>query len=307
MAEKNPPISLIEREGMDLDPEEKDAVEVEAFVGGMEMQPPDVADEDSIEVIEEEDGGVTLDFDPGAEARESGGFYDNLAESMEERELGSLASDLMSEYDANKASRSEWEEAYSKGLELLGFNYEDRTQPFRGATGVTHPILAEAAVQFQAQAFNELLPPDGPVRTVVLGAPTHEKEQQSQRVREFMNYYIMNVMEEYTPECDQMVFYLPLAGSTFKKVYYDEGLDRAVSKFVPAENLIVPYEANDLETCPNITNIVRMSLNDLRKKQVSGFYRDIPVLPAQEDSNSVSEELNHISGLEPSNVDYDCT
>ena len=312
MAEKTPPVSLIEREGTGLDPEEMIAVEAEALDSGMEV-PVGMRVEDNdfqvdeIEIIEEEDGGVTLDFNPGADDRESGGFFDNLAEDMEERELGSIASGLMSEYDSNKASRSEWEEAYSKGLELLGFNYKERNQPFRGATGVTHPILAEAAVQFQAQAFNELLPSDGPVRTVVLGDPTHEKEQQSQRVREFMNYYIMNVMEEYTPEFDQMLFHLPLAGSTFKKVYFDEGLDRAVSKFVPAENLIVPYEANDLETCPNITNIVRMSLNDLRKKQVSGFYRDIPVLPSQEEANSVSDEIDRISGVESSNLDYDCT
>ena len=311
MAEKLPPVSLIEREGMEIDPEQRDAVEAEALLSGLdlpvEVQPEGGIQVDEIEIIEEEDGGVTLDFDPGAEARGSGDFYGNLTEDMEDRELGSIASDLMAEYDSNKASRSEWEDAYSKGLELLGFNYEDRTNPFKGATGVTHPILAEAAVQFQAQAFNELLPSDGPVRTVVLGAPTHEKEEQAQRVREFMNYYIMNVMEAYTPEFDQMLFHLPLAGSTFKKVYYDDGLDRAVSKFIPAENLIVPYEANDLETCPNITHVVRMSLNDLRKKQISGFYRDIPVLPAQEETDSISQEVDHISGVEPSNIDYDCT
>ena len=300
-----PPISLVERQGMELPKEEADAFEVEAFLSDMEQI--DVAEDSPVEIIEEEDGGVTLDFDPMAEKRGSGDFYDNLAEDLEDRELGSIASDLLSEYESNKDSRADWEEAYSKGLELLGFNYEDRTQPFRGATGVTHPILAEAAVQFQAQAFNELLPSSGPVRTVVLGAPTHAKEAQAQRVGAFMNYYIMNVMEEYTPEFDQMLFYLPLAGSTFKKVYYDDGLDRAVSKFVPAENLIVPYEANDLETCPNITHIVRMSLNDLRKKQLSGFYRDIPVIPAQESTDSISDEINLITGTEASNIDYDCT
>jgi len=313
MAEKLPPVSLIEREGMELDPEEKSAAELEALLSGMDLPVEDQLEEgisleiEPVEIIEEEDGGVTLDFDPGAEARESGDFYGNLAEDMDDRELGSIGSDLIAEYESNKSSRSEWEDAYSKGLELLGFNYEDRTNPFRGATGVTHPVLAEAAVQFQAQAFNELLPSDGPVRTVVMGDPTHKKEEQAKRVRGFMNYYIMNVMEEYTPEFDQMLFHLPLAGSTFKKVYFDDGLDRAVSKFVPAENLIIPYEANDLETCPNITHIVRVSLNDLRKKQVSGFYRDIPVLPAQEGSDRISEEVDHISGTEPSNIDYDCT
>tara|TARA_R100000482_G_scaffold3762_1_gene1355 strand:- start:825 stop:2987 length:2163 start_codon:yes stop_codon:yes gene_type:complete len=213
----------------------------------------------------------------------------------------------MEQYQANKSSRHDWEEAYSKGLELLGFSYEERTQPFRGATGVTHPLLAEAAVQFQAQAFNELLPADGPVRTTVMGSQTHAKEEQAQRVRDFMNYYITNVMEEYTPEFDQMLFYLPLAGSTFKKVYFDDALGRPVSKFVPAENLVVPYDANDLETCPNITNVVRMSLNDLRKQQVAGFYRDIPVLPSQAHSDSLTDEEDYLSGIQPSNIEYDCT
>jgi|TARA_R110000787_G_scaffold272411_1_gene379842 hypothetical protein len=303
MADEDKPIaSLVERQGMAPDGEIVEELEIEALISDVPMDMPE-----DIEIIEEDDGGVTLDFDPMSTARESENFYDNLAEDMDDRELGSIAGDLLSEYESNKASRSDWEEAYSKGLELLGFKYEDRTEPFRGATGVTHPILAEAAVQFQAQAFNELLPPSGPVRTVVLGAPTHAKEDQAVRVRDFMNYYITDVMEEYTPEFDQMLFYLPLAGSTFKKVYYDEGLDRAVCKFIPAENLIVPYEANDLETCPNITHVVRMSLNDLRKKQLSGFYRDIPVIPAQDDTDSVSAEMDSINGTQPSNIDYDCT
>jgi hypothetical protein len=168
-------------------------------------------------------------------------------------------------------------------------------------------LLAEAATQFQAQAFNELLPASGPVRTTIMGGETRDKQQQSQRVRQFMNYYITNVMEEYTPELDQMLFYLPLAGSTFKKVYYDETLSRAVSKFIPAEQLVVPYETSDLETCPNITQSIRMSLNDLRKKQVAGFYLDIPVIPAQGDSNSVSDEIDNIDGVSSSQIDYDCT
>jgi hypothetical protein len=192
-------------------------------------------------------------------------------------------------------------------LELLGFTYEERTQPFRGATGVTHPLLAEAATQFQAQAFNELLPAGGPVRTTILGDLTREKEAQAKRVKEFMNYYITNVMEEYTPEFDQMLFYLPLAGSTFKKVYYDETMERAISSFVPAENLVVPYEASDLESCPNITQVLRMPLNALRKKQVAGFYRDVPVHPSQGDSDGISDQIEFIDGLHPSNVDYDCT
>ena len=261
----------------------------------------------SIEVTPEDDGGVVIDFDPQDQRGKSDDFYMNLAEEIPDRELGRISSELLGEFDANKASRQDWEEAYSHGLELLGFTYEERTQPFRGASGVTHPLLAEAATQFQAQAFNELLPPTGPVRTIVMGSETREKVAQAQRVKQFMNYYITNVMEEYTPDMDQMLFYLPLAGSTFKKTYYDETLGRAVSKFVPAENLIVPYETADLETCPNITQVVRMPLNDLRKRQIAGLYLDVEVIPAQKDLDGVTEELDKIEGIEPSQIDYDCT
>ena len=260
-----------------------------------------------IEISPEDDGGVTIDFDPEDQRGESDDFYANLAEEMPDRELGRIAGELLAEFDANKASRQDWEDAYANGLELLGFNYEERTQPFRGASGVTHPLLAEAATQFQAQAFNELLPASGPVRTAVLGSETSEKQQQSQRVRQFMNYYITNVMEDYTPDMDQMLFYLPLAGSTFKKVYFDETMNRAVSKFIPAEHLVVPYDTSDLDTCPNITQVVRMSLNDLRKKQVAGFYLDIPVIPAQDELDEVDSEINRIDGVSPSQIDYDCT
>ena len=261
-----------------------------------------------IEISETDDGGVEVDFDPQDQRGEDMDFYANLAEEMPDRELQRIAGDLLSEYDANKASRQDWEDAYSSGLELLGFNYEERTQPFRGSSGVTHPLLAEAATQFQAQAFNELLPSSGPVRTVVMGQETRAKAAQSQRVRQFMNYYITNVMEDYTPDMDQMLFYLPLAGSTFKKTYYDEALGRAVSKFVPAENLVVPYETSDLETCPNITQVVRMSLNDLRKRQLAGIYLDdVDVIPAQREVTGVEGEIDRIDGIQPGTIDYDCT
>ena len=262
--------------------------------------------EEEIEIVTEDDGGVLVDFDP-SEEKEDMGFSENLAEGMDDRELGAISSELMGEFDANKAGRQEWEDAYTDGLELLGFNYEERTEPFRGASGVTHPLLAEAATQFQAQAFNELLPSSGPVRTAILGDETREKQDQASRVRNFMNYYITTVMEDYTPDMDQMLFYLPLAGSTFKKVYYDEVLGRAVSKFVPAEHLVVPYETSDLDTCSNIAHVIRMNLNDLRKQQLAGIYRDIPVIPQQSESDEVQGELNRITGFEPSSVDYDCT
>jgi len=260
-----------------------------------------------IEIVAEGDGGVTVDFDPSDMRGDSDDFYANLAEEMPERELSAIASDLLSAYDSNRASRQEWEDTYKNGLELLGFNYEERTMPFRGASGVTHPLLAEAATQFQAQAFNELLPSSGPVRTVVLGKDTREKQDQAKRVKQFMNYYITNVMEDYTPDMDQMLFYLPLAGSTFKKVYYDEGLGRAVSKFVPAENLVVPYDTADLDSCPNITQVVRMDLNDLRKKQIAGIYLDIDVIPSQGEVTGVRDEIDRIDGFEPNQIDYDCT
>ncbi len=260
-----------------------------------------------IEIVAEGDGGVTVDFDPSDMRGDSDDFYANLAEEMPDRELSAIASDLLSAYDSNRASRQEWEDTYKNGLELLGFNYEERTMPFRGASGVTHPLLAEAATQFQAQAFNELLPSSGPVRTVVLGKDTREKQDQAKRVKQFMNYYITNVMEDYTPDMDQMLFYLPLAGSTFKKVYYDEGLGRAVSKFVPAENLVVPYDTADLDSCPNITQVVRMDLNDLRKKQIAGIYLDIDVIPSQGEVTGVRDEIDRIDGFEPNQIDYDCT
>ena len=260
-----------------------------------------------IEIVAEGDGGVTVDFDPSDMRGDSDDFYANLAEEIPDRELSAIASDLLSAYDSNRASRQEWEDTYKNGLELLGFNYEERTMPFRGASGVTHPLLAEAATQFQAQAFNELLPSSGPVRTVVLGKDTREKQDQAKRVKQFMNYYITNVMEDYTPDMDQMLFYLPLAGSTFKKVYYDEGLGRAISKFVPAENLVVPYDTADLDSCPNITQVVRMDLNDLRKKQIAGIYLDIDVIPSQGEVTGVRNEIDRIDGFEPNQIDYDCT
>ena len=260
-----------------------------------------------IEIITEDDGSVIVDFDPQDERGSGDDFYMNLAEEMPDRELSAIASDLLDQFEANKSGRQDWEETYANGLELLGFSYEEREQPFRGASGVTHPLLAEAATQFQAQAFNELLPATGPVKTLSLGKETRAKKDQATRVQQFMNYYITNVMEDYTPDMDQMLFYLPLAGSTFKKVYYDETLGRAVSKFIPAENLVVPYETSDLDTCPNITQVVRMSLNDLRKKQYAGQYLDIDVLPHQGEMDSVKKEINYVDGMEPSQIDYDCT
>tara|TARA_Y100000004_G_scaffold69835_1_gene78467 strand:+ start:2581 stop:4923 length:2343 start_codon:yes stop_codon:yes gene_type:complete len=227
-------------------------------------------------------------------------FYDNLAEEMDERTLGRLSSTLLQDYKKDKVSRADWEQTYTNGLELLGFKYQDQTRPFQGASGVTHPLLAEAVTQFQAQAYKELLPSEGPVRTQVVGARTPETENQAQRVQDFMNYMIMEKMEEYTPEFDQLLFYLPLSGSTFKKVYYDEIMQRAVSKFVPAEDLIVPYYATDLKDCERITHVVKMGENDVLKKQKAGFYRDIELMPKQPEKNPVQDKLNELEGIKPS-------
>ena len=226
-------------------------------------------------------------------------FYSNLAEDMDERVLGRISNDLINDYKRDKESRSDWEKAYISGLDLLGFKYDNESRPFQGASSVTHPLLAEAVTQFQAQAYKELLPSDGPVRTVVVGDNTKEKEEQAQRVQEFMNYMLMEVMEEYTPDFDQLLFYLPLSGSAFKKIYYDEVMQRAISKFIPAEDLIVPYYATDLKDCERITQLVKMSENDILKKQRTGFYRDVDILPSRQD-DEVQEKYDSIEGVNPS-------
>ena len=258
---------------------------------------------EGLEIEMDEDGGATLDFDPMSEIPEEVEFYSNLAEVMDEGDLDQLSDELLSELENDRSSRKDWEDSYIKGLDLLGTKYEERTRPFQGASGVTHPLLAESATQFQATAFKELLPANGPVRTAVMGEETPEKYSQSQRVQEFMNYQLMNKMEDYTPEFDQMLFYLPLAGSTFKKVYYDELLDRAVSKFVPAEDLVVNYMASDLDSCERITQIINMSYNDFRKKQVSGFYKDVEIVPGETSPSEVKKKYDEMEGIKPSYMD----
>ena len=285
-----PPVVLGEGDGAEVELEEDAVIEAPGL---------------NIEL--EDDGGVVVDFDPRSMGQEEGDFYDNLSENIDDRVANAVAANLLEQYEANKSGRKEWEDAYRTGLELLGFKYEERSEPFRGATGVTHPLLAEAVTQFQAQAFGELLPAGGPVRTEIMGKGTPEVEDQADRVRHFMNYQITCVMKEYTPEFDQMLFYLPLSGSTFKKVYYDEFLGRAVSKFVPAEQLMVPYTATDLETAENVTHVIQITENELRKKQVAGFYSDIPVIADQADPSEVREEMDDISGVEPSYLDTDVT
>ncbi len=231
-------------------------------------------------------------------------FDANLAEYIEEDELTKFAGDLVGDFEGDKESRKDWEDTYIKGLDMLGFKYEDRTQPFEGASGVVHPLLAESVTQFQAQAYKELLPPSGPVRTQIVGEASPLVEQQAERVKEYMNYYILNVMEEFDPEMDQLLFYLPLSGSAFKKVYYDQILKRCVAKFVSSEDCVINYAATDLEQSERITHVVKMSSNELRKLQVSGFYRDVPVTSGSvSTTDEVIEKINELDGVSSSNED----
>jgi len=273
--------------------------------------------------IQVEEVGTTVDLenagDPNIEIIEDGsaiigeedvpvasGFNANLAEILDEGYLGSLANELIEKVENDKSSREDWEQSYTKGLDLLGFKYEERTRPFRGAASVHHPVLAQAVTQFQAMAYVELLPSDGPVRTQVVGAVNEQIQQAAERVKEYMNYEITHVMEDYNPEMDQLLFQLPLSGSAFKKVYYDENLQRAASKFIPAEDVIVPYGASDLDSCDRIAQVVKMSMNDLRKKQVSGFYRDIALQPYDgDDVSDIQEKMDRIDGTNPTNYRMD--
>ena len=244
---------------------------------------------------------VMLDNEMAEEEPVEEDFFANLAETLDEETLSKLSSDLCSSIKNDLESRSEWEKTYIDGLKYLGMKFdESRSQPFEGSSGVIHPILAEAVTQFQAQAYKELLPAKGPVKTQIIGMRTAETESQAERVQEFMNYYIMNVMQEYDPELDQLLFYLPLAGSAFKKIYFDFVLKRAVSKFIPPEDLIVPYEASDMYSAERITHVISMSKNEIRKQQLSGFYADVPIPDeSYEERSEITTEIDEIEGVAP--------
>jgi hypothetical protein len=262
----------------------------------------EIKEQAPVEVIPEEDGGATIDFEPGAiNIPGTEKHFDNLADILPEDILEPLGSELKNNYVDYKMSRKDWEKSYTDGLDLLGFKYENRTEPFQGASGATHPVLAEAVTQFQATAYKELLPSDGPVRTQILGVNNPGKQQQAERVKDFMNYQIMDQMTEYEPEFDSMLFHLPLAGSTFKKVYYDDLLGRAVSKFVPADDLIVPYTANSLAEAEAIIHVLKISENDLRKQQVAGFYADVELTsPGMVVNDEVSKKEKELEGTKKS-------
>jgi hypothetical protein len=229
---------------------------------------------------------------------------------MDDADLGRISSELVNEIQEDTNSRKEWEDQYKNGLELLGMNYEDRAEPFEGASGIVHPLLAESVTQFQAQAYRELLPAGGPVKTAIIGQETPEIVAQAERVKNFMNYQITYEMEEYDPELDQMLFYLPIVGSSFKKVYFDPSLQRAVSKFVHAEDLIVPYNATDLKTSTRICHVIRMDSNEIRKLQLTGFYKDIDLPTSDADTDNydeVKETIKDIEGMSSSSYNEELT
>jgi len=268
---------------------------------GQEVQIPEqeVNFESDVELTDLPDGGADVNFDPNKPIDKSQIPFDgNLADYIEEGQLSKLSSDLLAAFEGDKDSRKDWEDTYVKGLDMLGFKYEDRTQPFEGASGVVHPLLAESVTQFQAQAYKELLPPSGPVRTQVVGLSTPDIEAQADRVTEYMNYQITHVMKEYDPEMDQLLFYLPLTGSAFKKVYYDPILQRAVSKFITGEDLVINYMATDLETADRITHIIKMNNNELRKMQVNGFYSDVDVPTGTTETSDVKDKVDTLHGVE---------
>jgi hypothetical protein len=270
-------------------------------LGDVEDIPP-FAEED-IEVELEDDGSAVVDFMPEAQTPETG-FQDNLAEVLEDSSLSKLASDLIGLYEEDKESRSEWYTAFAKGLDLLGIKQEERTQPFEGASGVNHPLLSEAVTQFQSQAYKELLPAGGPVTVQTIGDDNTEVVQQAQRVKEFMNYQITHVMEEYDPEMDSLLFYLPLSGSAFKKVFFDTMLNRAVSQFVKAEDFVVSYATTDLFNSPRYTHVMTMTENDLRKMQLNGMYLEMEMTGAGiPEANQVKEKIDRIDGVTPNYAD----
>ena len=251
--------------------------------------------------VETEDGGMIIDFDPQSEKQSAyAGFYENLAEYIDEDILQSIGSDLCSAFDADKDSRKEWEESYTKGLDQLGLKVEERTQPWDGACGVFHPMLSEAVIKFQSQAISEIFPAKGPVRTQIVGKITEDKTKQAERVKDYLNYLLTYEMKEYRTETEKLLFHLPLAGSAFRKVYYDPSLERPCGHFVPAEDMVVNYGAADLETCERATHVMKKSNNDLRKMQVSGYYRDVNIPDSKPSASDIVEKYNEMTGEQDS-------
>ena len=283
---------------------------VEKGLGSGGDQPMTAAEAEEIEVVQmpaepsvmrmEDGSAIVGEFEEEQVDMASVPFDANLAEFMDEADLRKISSDLVGDVQDDMSSRQDWEDTYKRGIDLLGMNYEERSQPFEGASGVVHPLLSESVTQFQAQAYREMLPAGGPVRTQIIGAENPEVVQQAERIKHYMNYMITYEMEEYDPETDQMLFYLPIVGSAFRKVYFDPILGRPVSKFVHAEDLVVPYGATDLLTAPRITHVIKMDSNEVRKLQVSGFYRDMDIPDygsALDNYNEIQESIDDAQGV----------
>ena len=246
--------------------------------------------------IETDDGGVLINFDPEMDDSLESSHDANLAEVLDPRELQGLASDLVSSYKNDKESRSDWERSYIDGLELLGLKMEERTTPWDGACGVSHPLLTEAVIRFQSQAIQEIFPSGGPVKTSIVGVVNDEKEKQAHRVKDYLNYLVTEKMTEYRTETERMLFSLPLAGSAFRKVYFDPSMNRPCSMFVPAEDFVVSYGASDLATCERATHVMKKSPNEIRKLQVSGFYLDIDLDDASYDPDRIKLKYDELTG-----------
>ena len=277
-------------------------LEKEVFSEEVELEAQEPEEAPNVQMFE--DGGAVINFGEPQQPQMQQGHGANLAEELEDSILNDISDEVVKNFEDCRASRSDWEQTYVNGLDLLGFKYEDRTEPFQGSSGATHPVLAEAVTQFQALAYKELMPAGGPVRTQIIGLETPDKVKQSQRVKEFMNYQLMIEMKEYEPEFDQMLFNLPLSGSTFKKIYYDAVLGRCVSKFVPAEDLYVPYTSTSLDDTDCIIHKVKMTKNDLIQNQLAGLYRDIDLDGNENyENDQVSEKKDELSGVDPKNDD----
>ncbi len=250
------------------------------------------------------EGGMLIDFDPDMGDMMGLGHDDNLAEAMDDRDLDALASELVGSFRSDKESRADWERSYVKGLDLLGLKHEDRTTPWDGACGVFHPLLTESVIRFQSQSIQEIFPASGPVKTKVVGVIDADKEKQAERVQDYLNYLLTEKMSEYRSETEKMLFSLPLAGSAFRKVYYDPSLGRPCSMFVPAEDFVVSYGASDLTTCERSTHVMKKSSNDIRKLQVSGFFRDVDLPSPAPDVDPVEQKYNELTG-DSNSYDYD--
>jgi hypothetical protein len=251
-----------------------------AISKGLYQAPQGIEDSPAVEVeIENPDAvhiemdGMEIDLMPMPEG--PGDFGANLAEYIDDGELSSISSELMADFERDQRDRREWIDTYVEGLKLLGLRYEERTEPWLGACGVFHPMLTESVVRFQSEAIMETFPAMGPVKTQLIGKETPEKEEAALRVQQDMNYQLTEVMSEYRPEHEKMLWSLPITGSAFKKVYYDPSKGRQVSIFVPAEDIVVPYGASNLENAPRVTHIMRKTKNEILKLQEAGFYRDV--------------------------------